>query len=192
MNGEKINKTLHEYNFRGNLASKKKQYFCKKIMKNLQCRSSPISHLVAAPDQPNLMPSGVAGLHWENPQSCQLCVALNRDSGLHHLPKEEVCRVATESLNAQWDSPEDPATRRKKTHIPEEVSQNSKYPVVPKDGGYSEKVTSTSIGARATWQDSDLATWFRSTYWYANNLPQLRQIWGLSWRPVAAAEKHHV
>ena len=49
--------------------------------------------------------------------------ALYRDSGLHHLSKEEVCLVATESLNAHLDSPEDPATRRKKTHIPEEVSR---------------------------------------------------------------------
>ena len=91
-------------------------------MINLQCQSLPISHLVAAPDQSNLMPSGVAGLHWEKQHSCQLWEALYRDSGLHHLSKEEVCRVATESLNAHLDSPEDPATRRKKTHIPEEVS----------------------------------------------------------------------
>ena len=116
-------KTLHEFNIRGNLDSKKKQYFCEKIMKNLQCRSLPISHQGAALDQPNLMPSGVAGLHWENPHSCQFWEALYRDSGLHHLSKEEVCLVATESLNAHLDSPEDPATRRKKTHIPEEVSR---------------------------------------------------------------------
>ena len=112
----------HESKIRGNLVSKKEQYFSEKMMKNLQCRSLPISHLVAAPDQPILMPSGVAGLHWDNPHSCQLWAALYRDSGLHHLSKEEVCLVPTESLNAHFDSSEDPATRRKKTHIPEEAS----------------------------------------------------------------------
>ena len=101
----------------------KRQYFREKIMKNLQCRSLPISHLVAAPDQSNLMPSGVAGLHWENAHSCQLWEAVYRDNGLHHFSKAEVCRVATESLNAHLDSPEGPATRRKKTHIPKEFSR---------------------------------------------------------------------
>ena len=69
------------------------------------------------------MPSGVAGLHWENAHSFQPWEALYRDSGLHHFSKAEVCRVATESLNAHLDSPEDPATRRKKTHIPQEFSR---------------------------------------------------------------------
>ena len=118
-----IDKTLHESNNRDNLALKKKQYFCEKIMKSPQCQCLPISHLAVAPDQSNLMPSGVAGLHWENAHSCQLWEALYRDSDLHHLSKAEVCRVATESLSAHLDSPEDPATRRKKTHIPEEFSR---------------------------------------------------------------------
>ena len=92
-------------------------------MKTLQSRSLPIPHLVVAPDQSNLMPSGVAGLHWENAHSCQLWEALYRDSDLHHFSNAEVCHVATVSLSAHLDSLEDPATRLKKIHIPEEFSR---------------------------------------------------------------------